>query len=95
MSGGFQIGEYWNRQTQIDVVGLRDDHWTDLGECKWGAVRSAKGLRAELDSKIEHFPNQRGATLGRRLFTRNRPRGAPGDERWRTLADLYALPAHA
>ena len=30
----FETGAYWSKTTQIDVVGLREDGWTDLGECK-------------------------------------------------------------
>jgi uncharacterized protein len=48
----FQIGEYWDRDTQIDVVGLREDGWTDIGECKWGTVRSWPQLLAELETGI-------------------------------------------
>ena len=44
VAAGFEIGEYWSADTQIDVVGMREDNWTDLGECKWGAVRSARAL---------------------------------------------------
>ena len=36
VTAAFEIGEYWNKGTQIMLVGLRDDGWTDLGECKWG-----------------------------------------------------------
>lgn len=87
----YQVGEYWNKQVQIDVVGLRDDNRTDLGECKWGRVRSAPALRSELESKLPHFPNRRGATLTRRYFVRELParlERAPG-ETWLELADLY------
>ena len=36
----FECGEYWSKEVQIDVVGVRKDGWTDLGECKWGDVSS-------------------------------------------------------
>jgi AAA+ ATPase superfamily predicted ATPase len=89
----FEIGSYWDKTVQIDVVGHREDGWTDLGECKWGAVRSGAALAAELESKVARYPNPRGATIGRRLFTRVRPKDArPADPspRWHDLADLYA-----
>jgi hypothetical protein len=68
ISAAFSIGEYWDKEVQIDVVGLRDDNWTDLGECKWGQIRSQKQLIAELDRKVSVYPNPRNATIGRRLF---------------------------
>lgn len=87
----FEVGEYWNRQAQIDVVGIRDDGRTDLGECKWGTVRSQASLRHELEAKLPHFPNQRGATLHRYYFVRRLPPrldATPG-ETWLGLDDLY------
>ncbi len=87
----FEIGEYWSKQTQIDVVGLRDDGWTDLAECKWGAVRSAPAVERELDEKVKLYPNRRNATLGRRIFARRKRPGRAVDSgvRWHTLEDLY------
>ena len=95
VSAGFQVGEYWSRSTQIDVVGMRDDDWTDLGECKWGAVRSPAALEAELERKAERYPNSRGATLGRRYFVRRPPPARRDRERWYSLEDLYELAAAA
>lgn len=92
VEAAFEIGQFWSPKTQIDVVGLRDDGWTDLGECKWGTLRSAPGLERELEEKVRLYPNRRNATLGRRIFTRaERPgrRNAVSDVRWHTLADLY------
>ena len=91
VSAGFQVGEYWSPSTQIDVVGMRDDDWTDLGECKWGAVRSPAALEAELDRKAERYPNSRGATLGRRYFVRRAPAARRGRTGWYALDDLYGL----
>ena len=90
---GFEVGEYWSPQTQIDVVGLREDNWTDLGECKWGTVRSPRALEAELDRKTRFYPNTRGATLGRRYFVRRKPAAREGAQGWYSLEDLYALDA--
>ena len=91
VGAGFQVGEYWSRLTQIDVIGLRDDDWTDLGECKWGAIRSPAALEAELERKAERYPNSRGATLGRRYFVRRMPAARRGRDGWYALDDLYAL----
>ena len=74
VNAAYEIGEYWDKVTQIDVVGFRQDGRTDIGECKWGAVRSAASLAGELQKKIEGYPNRRGATLQGRVFTRGKLR---------------------
>jgi uncharacterized protein len=74
IAAGFQVGEYWDKKTQIDVVGMRDDGWVDLGECKWGHLRSVGALAQELETKVASFPNPANATIGRRLFVRSRER---------------------
>ena len=77
---------------QIDVVGLRDDHWTDIGECKWGTARSHNKLLKDLELKVRAYPNTRGATISKRLFLRKKP-GAKltkaSDVNWYNLEDLY------
>jgi len=92
VSASFEIGEYWDRESQIDVVGLRDDGWTDLGECKWGSVRSYPALVQELERRVSAFPNPRGATLQRRFFLKKQGKRAlpdvPGAS-WHDLEDLY------
>jgi AAA+ ATPase superfamily predicted ATPase len=88
----FTVGEYWDKEIQIDVVGLRDDNWTDLGECNWGQVRSHKQLIAEIDRKVSAYPNPRNATIGRRLFLNKFPPQmdtGSSDLRWHSLEDLY------
>ena len=87
VAAAFEVGQYWSKTTQIDVVGLRDDGWTDLGECKWGTVRSPRAVEKELEEKVREFPNPRGATIGRRIFARQAPPGAGG--RWIGLEELY------
>ncbi|MEJ2164047.1 MAG: ATP-binding protein [Desulfobacterales bacterium] len=92
ISAAFTVGEYWDKEVQIDVVGLRNDNWTDLGECKWGQVRSQKQLMAELDRKVSAYPNPRNATIGRRFFLNKiPPKMDPGasDLQWHSLEDLY------
>ena len=74
------------------MVGLRDDNWTDLGECKWGQVRSQKQLVEELDQKILAYPNPRNATIGHRLFLKKIPPKMDTDSSglcWHSLEDLY------
>jgi len=92
LTAGFSVGEYWDKQVQIDVVGLRDDNWTDIGECKWGAFRSQRALVEEVRSKATRYQNPRNATLGCRLFIRDARRVPARTEqgiRWHSLADLY------
>lgn len=93
VAAGFEVGEYWSSEVQIDVVGVRDDNRTDLGECKWGAARSVRSLAAELERKLAAYPNAQGATLARRYFVRRKPRSiAKADAKdWYSLDDLYAL----
>lgn len=89
----FSVGEYWNKQTQIDVVGVREDRRTDLGECKWGKNITPAAAAAELETKLPFFPNPRQATIQRRLFLRSTParQKLPEDCLVHTLTDLYAL----
>ena len=91
VAAGFEVGEYWSKEAQIDLVAMRDDNWTDLGECKWGTLRSPRGLEAELERKVALYPNRRGATLGRRYFVRRKPAARKDAQGWHSLEDLYAL----
>jgi AAA+ ATPase superfamily predicted ATPase len=93
VSGSFTVGEYWDARTQIDVIGLRTDNRVDLGECKWGRVRSVPPVETDLSDRISRYPNPSNATLQGRVFCRHAPAksAAPHRHRWHTLADLYAL----
>jgi hypothetical protein len=90
----FTVGEYWDAAVQVDVVGVRQDNWTDLGECKWGDVSALSALAAELDEKVRRYPNARNATIGRRLFVRKSPAKAAlrlAGVRVHALEELYDL----
>jgi AAA+ ATPase superfamily predicted ATPase len=95
VSGSYTVGEYWDSTTQIDVVGLRTDNRVDLGECKWGAIRSSVSLEEELSVRLRRYPNPSNATLQGRVFCRRAPRrfSRPPTHRWHTLEELYALPS--
>jgi len=88
VGAGFRVGEYWDKTTQIDVVAMRDDGWVDLGECKWGQVRSLHAVAQELEAKVPKFPNPANATVGRRLFLRDRGKLAPASGSGLRLHDL-------
>lgn len=93
VSADFKVGSYWDKRVQIDIVGLREDGWVDLGECKWSKDVSVPKVAVELEHKVRLYHNPRQATVCRRLFLRGleRPRksGAQG-VRVHTLEDLYA-----
>lgn len=90
VTAAFEVGQYWSKSVQIDVVGLRNDGWIDLGECKWGPVRSRGIVEKELEEKVRAYPNPRGATIGRRIFTRQAPTSREETGiRWHGLEELY------
>lgn len=89
ISSAFEVGQYWSKDVQIDIVGFRHDGVTDLGECKWGKPSSPGALENELQDKIAHYPNQRGATIGRRIFVREQLRTISTNVIWHDLDDLY------
>ncbi len=96
VSAGGEVGEYWDKSVQIDVVGLRDDGWIELGECKWGAPGSPSALAAELETKRVGYPNPKKRTLGKRLFFRQTPaRFKAAGMRVHDLEDLHAAILHA
>lgn len=93
VNAAFEVGEYWDRNVRIDIVGRRDDNWIDIGESKWGAVRSIRLVESELQKRAQHYPNPKGATVSLHAFTRapvqaNRTKGS--SIRWHALKDMYA-----
>jgi AAA+ ATPase superfamily predicted ATPase len=87
-----RIGEFWTpREVQIDVVSLRADKRTDLGECRWSRVRSLAALARELEQKIPAFPNPGKESVGRCLFVRSCQGNKPEGYRVHTLHDLFSL----
>ncbi|MFY9826964.1 MAG: hypothetical protein WAM82_36770 [Thermoanaerobaculia bacterium] len=54
-------------------------------------MRSPKAVEQELEEKVPELPNPRGATIGRRIFTRQKPKtaGTSTGFRWHELEDLY------
>ena len=72
-------------------MGLRQDNWIDLGECRWGSVPSVPQLNAELDSRVKLYPNVENATLGRLIFTRRSVKAPKAATRFFSLQDLYSM----
>ena len=93
VAASLEVGEYWNDGVQIDVVGVRDDGWVELGECKWGSVHSVGALRKELERKVTAFPNAPGATLRSHCFVRQLGHGFKPSrgEHWHTLEQMYRV----
>lgn len=92
LTAAFEIGEYWDKTLQIDLVSLRDDGWTDIGECKWGRIRSPKQVAEELARKVTAWPNKRGDTIGRWVFAREPladDRAKALGVRWVGLEQIY------
>ena len=88
VSGKYEVGEFWDRETQVDVVGLRSDGWVDLGECKWQGRPAPAAVADELESRSRRYPHQR-RTVQLRAFLRARTRAAPAGLRVHGLPDLY------
>ncbi len=84
----FQVGEYWDRATQLDVVGLRGDGWVDVGECKWGTRDSISAAAREVRSRGARYPAE-GRTLRYHLFSRRRARAEFDDVAVHNLDELY------
>ncbi|MBF0491270.1 MAG: ATP-binding protein [Deltaproteobacteria bacterium] len=89
--GSFQVGEYWDKNVQIDVVGLYEKEKIILGECKWGKVKSSTALKAELEAKIACFPNPKGLTIRKALFTQKEITKKEGDVEYYSLEKIYNL----
>jgi AAA+ ATPase superfamily predicted ATPase len=87
VSAQVDVGEYWDREVQIDVVGVRSDARTELGECKWGPVGAAQ-LARELEAKVQAFPNPLNHTLTPRAFVRSWKGRAPDGVVVHTLKEL-------
>lgn len=90
VTGRCQVGEYWDRATQLDVVGLRSDGWIDLGECKWSGRSALAGASRELDTRAALYPAS-GRTVRRHLFFRKAPKHDDGVAEVHDLDDLYRV----
>jgi hypothetical protein len=87
VKAGVEVGAFWSRDVEIDLVGVRADGVTELGECKWGPVTGAQ-LTAQLEQKVLHYPNPKNHTLRRRAFVRTWRGRAPAGVELHRLTDL-------
>ncbi len=87
VKAGVEVGSFWSREVEIDVVGVRDDGVTELGECKWGRVSAAELVR-QLARKAEAYPNPKNHTLRRHAFVRAWKGKAPDGVLLHRLEDL-------
>ncbi len=90
VSGQFQIGEYWDRAVQIDVVGVRGDGWVDLGECRWSANTGLSAAARELSARAMRFPVA-DRSVRQLLFVRKRPASVPAGIHVYDLDALHRL----
>lgn len=88
VSAKVDVGEYWDPGVQIDVVGVRSDGRTEVGECKWGPVTAAQ-LERELEAKAAGYPNPQHHTISRRAFVRRWKGRAPKGITLHRLSELY------
>jgi hypothetical protein len=88
VTGRVEVGEYWDRDLQIDVVGLRADGWIDLGECKWQGRPAVAAVVRELEDRAAHYPG-RSRTVQPRAFLRTRPKSGSAGIRVHDLVSLY------
>ena len=88
VTGPVQVGEYWDRATQLDVVALRADGWLELGECKWSGQPALADAGRELERRVNGYPAG-SRTVRRHLFFRRAPRARPGDALVHDLATLH------
>lgn len=90
VTGKYEVGEFWNRDVQIDVVGLRGDGCVDLGECKWHDRPAVAEIARELASRAAHYPEQR-RTVRSHVFLRARTKSAPEGIVVHDLRSLYDI----
>lgn len=88
---GFELGEYWDKSVHIDLVGLREDHVIDLGECKWGRVTSLNPIAKELDRKAAAYPTPGDWRVATHVFLRKSPRKQPAGIQCHTLDEMYQI----
>jgi len=83
------VGRYWDKNIELDVVGIRRDRWIDIGECKWGAVKSLREVAHSLELKTARYPNSEGASIGKHIYLRTGTNRQVEGIQLHTLADMF------
>ena len=88
-----QVGEYWDRAIQLDVVAVRTDGWIDAGECKWSERSAVADTARDLARRAAAYPAD-GRTVRAHLFLHRAPRTASDGVVVHDLASLYGDRRH-
>ena len=87
VKAGVEVGSFWSREVESELVGVRTDGVTELGECKWGPVTAAE-LSRQLEHKALAYPNPRNHMLRRHAFVRAWKGKVPEGVELHRLSDL-------
>jgi len=83
------VGRYWDKNIELDVVGIRRDRWIDMGECKWGTLKSLQEVGQSLELKSARYPNAEGASIGKHIYLRTPVSRQIEGIRMHTLSDMF------
>jgi AAA+ ATPase superfamily predicted ATPase len=83
------VGRYWDKNIELDVVGIRRDRWIDMGECKWGTVKSLREVAQSLEMKSARYPNAEGASIGKHIYLRTPVSRQIEGIQLHTLSDMF------
>lgn len=86
-----KLGSYWDKNIQLDVVGLRDDGVIEVGECKWqNSPPATSSVNSSIIEKLKHFPNPNHQTIRNHYFSRSK-RKAHDNIIIHDLKDIYLV----
>lgn len=85
-----ELGSYWDKNIQLDIVALRDDGVIEIGECKWrNDSPTAASIESSLLEKLIHYPNPNHQTLRLHYFARSKVAVSVGNLKTHDLSDIY------
>ncbi|MFZ5443806.1 MAG: ATP-binding protein [Myxococcota bacterium] len=82
-----EVGAFWSREVELELVAVRTDGVCELGACKWGPVTAAE-LSRQLEQDARRYPNPQHHTLRRHAFVRAWKGKPPAGVELHRLADL-------